>query len=260
MDNGDIALLNRQPTLHKPSIMGHTVRVLKSEKTLRLHYANCKPYNADFDGDEMNVHFPQNLVAQSEGYHLAKVPFQYLSVKDGSPLSGLIQDHVIAGVKLTTRGQFFTKSEYHQLVCQGLLYKTTEIKLLPPTIIKPQHLWSGKQVLSTIMINNLPPDRKLMNMVSKAKISAKAWVNGKPRKWLAGGTNFTHENEMSETEIVIRRGELLVGVLDKASFGTSSYGLIHRIYEVTVIRRFNLLKCIHLYCFSCMVVFTRQKC
>ena len=68
--NGDVLLLNRQPTLHRPSIMAHTARVLKGEKTFRLHYANCKAYNADFDGDEMNAHFPQNEVARSEAYSL----------------------------------------------------------------------------------------------------------------------------------------------------------------------------------------------
>ena len=58
LEDGDVVLLNRQPTLHKPSIMAHKVRVLPREQTIRMHYANCKPYNADFDGDEMNVHFP----------------------------------------------------------------------------------------------------------------------------------------------------------------------------------------------------------
>lgn len=58
--------------MHKPSIMAHTARILKSEKTLRLHYANCKAYNADFDGDEMNAHFPQNELARSEGYNIGK--------------------------------------------------------------------------------------------------------------------------------------------------------------------------------------------
>lgn len=70
LHNGDILLLNRQPTLHKPSIMAHKARILKGEKTLRLHYANCKAYNADFDGDEMNAHFPQNELARSEGYNI----------------------------------------------------------------------------------------------------------------------------------------------------------------------------------------------
>ena len=62
LKNGDMLLLNRQPTLHKPSIMGHSARVLPNEKTIRMHYANCNTYNADFDGDEMNVHFPQVCV------------------------------------------------------------------------------------------------------------------------------------------------------------------------------------------------------
>lgn len=59
--NGDVLLVNRQPTLHKPGVMGHRARVFKhvKEKTLRMNYANCNSYNADFDGDEMNCHFVQ---------------------------------------------------------------------------------------------------------------------------------------------------------------------------------------------------------
>jgi DNA-directed RNA polymerase I subunit RPA1 len=57
--DGDIVILNRQPTLHKPSMMCHVVKVLRGEKTIRMHYANCNSYNADFDGDEMNIHFPR---------------------------------------------------------------------------------------------------------------------------------------------------------------------------------------------------------
>lgn len=71
--NGDILLLNRQPTLHRPSIMAHKARILRGEKTFRLHYSNCKSYNADFDGDEMNAHCPQNELGRSEGYNLGKL-------------------------------------------------------------------------------------------------------------------------------------------------------------------------------------------
>lgn len=56
MTNGDVLLVNRQPTLHKPSIMAHIARILPKEQTIRMHYANCNTYNADFDGDEMNLH------------------------------------------------------------------------------------------------------------------------------------------------------------------------------------------------------------
>lgn len=109
LQNGDILLLNRQPTLHRPSIMAHKARILKGEKTFRLHYSNCKSYNADFDGDEMNAHFVQNEVARSEGYNLANVANQYLVPKDGTPLGGLIQDHIISGLKLMIRGNFFNR-------------------------------------------------------------------------------------------------------------------------------------------------------
>jgi DNA-directed RNA polymerase I subunit RPA1 len=57
--NGDWVLVNRQPTLHKCSLLAHRVRVNKNQRVIRFHYANCKSYNADFDGDEINVHFPQ---------------------------------------------------------------------------------------------------------------------------------------------------------------------------------------------------------
>nr|CAD7431182.1 unnamed protein product [Timema monikensis] len=143
--NGDILLLNRQPTLHKPSIMAHTARILQGEKTLRLHYANCKAYNADFDGDEMNAHFPQSELGRSEAYNLLNVNCQYVVPKDGTPLSGLIQDHVISGVRLSLRGVFFDREGYQQLVYQGLSNKRGDIELLPPAILKPARLWSGKQ-------------------------------------------------------------------------------------------------------------------
>lgn len=70
--------------------------------------------------------------------------------KDGTPLGGLIQDHVIAGVKLSMRGRFFNREDYQQLVFQGLSHLNRNVKLLPPAIIKPCCLWSGKQVRKCI--------------------------------------------------------------------------------------------------------------
>nr|CAD7262935.1 unnamed protein product [Timema shepardi] len=187
--NGDILLLNRQPTLHKPSIMAHTARILQGEKTLRLHYANCKAYNADFDGDEMNAHFPQSELGRSEAYNLLNVNCQYVVPKDGTPLSGLIQDHVISGVRLSLRGVFFDshrrvetdsmtggfREGYQQLVYQGLSNKRGDIELLPPAILKPARLWSGKQVLSTIILNTIPTGKYPINLTGTAKISSKLY-------------------------------------------------------------------------------------
>nr|CAG4649915.1 EOG090X00BV [Sida crystallina] len=232
MQNGDIMLLNRQPTLHKPSIMAHKARILPGEKTLRLHYANCKAFNADFDGDEMNAHLPQNQVARSEGYNIVAVPHQYLVPKDGTPLTGLIQDHMIAGVKLTIRGRFFNRADYMQLVYAGLGKHCSDTKLLPPAIIKPVPLWSGKQILSTVIMNLTPKGKPYINMLSTAKISIKNWQNGQARPWKAGGTAHTDSLSMSESQVVIRQGELLCGVLDKMHYGATSYGLVHSFFEL----------------------------
>ncbi len=79
--SGDYVLLNRQPSLHKPSMMGQRVRVLGQERTMRMHYANCSSFNADFDGDEMNIHLPQSLNAKADIRFAAMSRDQYLSAK-----------------------------------------------------------------------------------------------------------------------------------------------------------------------------------
>uniref|UniRef100_A0A8D2Q056 DNA-directed RNA polymerase subunit n=1 Tax=Zosterops lateralis melanops TaxID=1220523 RepID=A0A8D2Q056_ZOSLA len=223
--NGDVLLLNRQPTLHRPSIQAHRARILPGEKVLRLHYANCKAYNADFDGDEMNAHFPQSELGRAEAYTLAITDEQYLVPKDGKPLPGLIQDHMISGVSMTIRGCFFTREQYMELVYRGLTDKKGRIKTFPPAIMKPQRLWTGKQVVSTLLINIIPDNYAPLNLTGKAKIGGKAWVKG-PAK---GCLNL---DSMCESQVIIRDGELLCGVLDKAHFGSSAYGLVHCCYEI----------------------------
>lgn len=106
----------------------------------------------------------------------ANVCNQYLVPKDGTPLSGLIQDHVIAGSKLTTRGRFFTRTDYQQLVFQGLSHKLSEIKLLPPAIVKPVELWSGKQIVSTVILNIIPEGMEPLNLVATSKIPAQVML------------------------------------------------------------------------------------
>ncbi|OQR96429.1 DNA-directed RNA polymerase I subunit RPA1 [Thraustotheca clavata] len=219
LKSGDVVLMNRQPTLHKPSMMAHVTRVLTNPamQTIRMHYANCNTFNADFDGDEMNMHFPQNELARSEAYNIANNDNQYLVPTDGSPLRGLIQDHVDSGVKLTQRDTFLTKDMYLQLVYSAWTCLDGEkgvIKTLPPTILKPQPLWTGKQVMSTIVLM-LTAGKPSLNLNSKAKIKADLYGPGN-----------------AEHIIIFRDGELLQGVLDKAQFGASEYGWVHACYEL----------------------------
>lgn len=218
--NGDMLLLNRQPTLHKPSIMAHKARILPGEKTIRMHYANCNTYNADFDGDEMNIHFPQNEIARAEAALIANTDNQYLVPTSGDPLRGLIQDSVDSGVWVTSRDTFFTKDEYHQLLYGSLRPEIDntgggKIQTLPPAIFKPQPLWTGKQVVSTIL-KNLTWGKAQLNMTSKSKVPHHYW-----------GPNAEEEGK-----VLIVEGDLMHGILDKSQFGASSFGLVHNVYEI----------------------------
>ncbi|KAI8067394.1 hypothetical protein BDF21DRAFT_496279 [Thamnidium elegans] len=218
--NGDMLLLNRQPTLHKPSIMAHKARILPGEKTIRMHYANCNTYNADFDGDEMNIHFPQNEVARAEAAFIANTDNQYLVPTSGDPLRGLIQDSVDSGVWVTSRDTFFTKEEYHQLLYGSLRPEIDgtgggKIQTLPPAIMKPKPLWTGKQVISTVL-KNLTWNKAQLNMTSKSKVPAKYWG----------------PNAADEEIVLIVDGDLMHGILDKSQFGASAFGLVHNVYEI----------------------------
>lgn len=218
--NKDVVIMNRQPTLHKASMMGHKVRVLPGEKTLRLHYANTGAYNADFDGDEMNMHFPQNENAKAEALNLANTDSQYLTPTSGSPLRGLIQDHISAGVWLTNKDSFFNRETYQQLIYGCIRPEDghinhNRIKTLPPTIFKPQPLWTGKQVISTILLNIKPDNVPGINLVTKNKIKNDYW-----------------SPHSQENEVVFRNGELIYGILDKSQYGASQFGIVHSLHEV----------------------------
>lgn len=219
--NKDVVIMNRQPTLHKASMMGHKVRVLPGEKTLRLHYANTGAYNADFDGDEMNMHFPQNENAKSEALNLANTDSQYLTPTSGSPLRGLIQDHISAGVWLTNKDTFFTREKYQQLIygCirpeDGHTNGSSRILTVPPTIVKPEPLWTGKQVITTILLNIKPRGVPGITLESKNKVKNDYWGSGS-----------------QENDVLFKNGELLCGILDKSQYGAAQYGIVHSLHEV----------------------------
>ncbi|KAJ1756237.1 hypothetical protein LPJ58_003843, partial [Coemansia sp. RSA 1591] len=219
--NGDMVVMNRQPTLHRASMAGMRARVLPGERTLRFHYMNCNQFNSDFDGDEMNMHVPQSEAARSELRNIMDADNTYLNPTDGGPLRGLIQDSVDGGVILAKRDSMFTRSEYQELIYWALRPETQpqlpdgKVQLLPPAIFKPKPMWTGKQVISTLLLN-LTWGYAPLNLVSKNKVAKKYWGPS------------AHEEE----RVLILDGELLVGILDKSQFGASSYGLVHSVYEL----------------------------
>ncbi|KAK6036600.1 RNA polymerase Rpb1, domain 3 [Cooperia oncophora] len=143
--------------------------------------------------------------------------------KDATPLLGLIQDHVVSGVLLTIRGRFLTKEDFMQLVLSAFAEHTKRIEIPPPAMIKPRQMWSGKQVISCIVKNCIPKGKPLINLTSKSKTPLSCWkVRGFD----------TPQHNMSESEVVFRQGELLVGVLDKQHYGATQYGLVHSCFEL----------------------------
>jgi len=197
--DGDIVLFNRQPSLHQMSIMGHHVRVLPG-KTFRLHPSVCPPYNADFDGDEMNLHVPQSEESRAEALLLMRVQEQLISPRFGGPIIGALRDFITGAYLLTKDDTILSTQEFYNYAMLG----DYQGKLPEPKIKnKDGSFFTGKQLFSIF----LPSD---FNFVMTSK-----WSKG---------------TKKVEKDIVIKNGELVSGVIDKASIGAEEpESVLHRI-------------------------------
>lgn len=254
LQDGDIVLVNRQPTLHKPSIMAHVVRVLKGEKTLRMHYANCSSYNADFDGDEMNVHLPQDEISRAEAYNIVNANNQYIVPTRGDTVRGLIQDHIVSSVLLTMKDTFLSREDFNQLlyasgVFAGYSSQRGKISIagngcfvnpVLPAVLKPKPLWTGKQVITAIL-NHLTRGYTPCIVDNKVKIPEQYFQGKEVKQDAKNKTHKRHKRELAEfktenlkeadeTKLLIWKNELVCGVIDKAQFG--KYGLVHTVQEL----------------------------
>jgi len=144
--DGDIVLFNRQPSLHKLSIIAHRVKVLPG-KTLRLNPIVCTPYNADFDGDEMNLHVPQTEEARAEAENLVLLDHQIITPRYGLPIIGIEEDARL-GVHLLTEDMYLSKEDAAEL----LIYSDITDSLPKP---EKSDKWSGKQIFSLLLPEDL---------------------------------------------------------------------------------------------------------
>ncbi|CAI8605017.1 unnamed protein product [Vicia faba] len=246
LKDGDVVLVNRQPTLHKPSIMAHVVRVLKGEKTVRMHYANCSTYNADFDGDEINVHFPQDEISRAEAYNLVNANNQYVKPTSGDPIRALIQDHIVSAALLTKKDTFLSCEEFNQLLYSSgvsmtvsgsvtckpgqkifTLNSESEMFQFPPAIFKPEPLWTGKQVISALLCY-ITKGRPPFTVEKNAKISS-SFFKTQMREGKKGTKDTSRKKDENEDKLLIYRNDLVRGVVDKAQFG--DYGMVHTVQE-----------------------------
>jgi DNA-directed RNA polymerase subunit A' len=148
--DGDIVIFNRQPSLHRMSIMAHEV-VVMPYKTFRLNTVVCPPYNADFDGDEMNMHALQNEEARAEARVLMRVQEQMLSPRFGENILGAIQDHVTATYLLTNQNPHFNETQALDLL------RATSIDELPESdgTEDGKEYWTGRTVFSELLPDSL---------------------------------------------------------------------------------------------------------
>jgi DNA-directed RNA polymerase subunit A' len=149
--DGDIVVFNRQPSLHRMSIMAHEV-VVMPYKTFRLNTTVCPPYNADFDGDEMNMHALQNEEARAEARVLMRVQEQILSPRFGENIIGAIQDHVTGTYLLTNENPEFNETQALDLL------RATRIDELPDpdgTDEGGEAYWTGRTLFSELLPDDL---------------------------------------------------------------------------------------------------------
>lgn len=229
LQDGDIVIMNRQPTLHKPSMQGHRVRIHAKQQdnvryvfggvvnkrppvdpseakgarracmngfdtrvdnlTLQLNLSVTRPYNADFDGDEMNLHVPQTLDAQAEVRELMAVEHQL-----GSRFIGIVQD-TLMGAYLMSAPDAFLSEEFATWVWMSASGECPDLPPLPaPAILKPKRMWTGRQLLNLVFWNvrlTFNPDADLF------------------------GTK--------EPDLVMINGEIVGGQIRKPHFGEGGY-------------------------------------
>ena len=199
--DGDYVLFNRQPSLHKMSMMVHRVKLM-DYSTFRLNLSVTPPYNADFDGDEMNLHVPQSEEARAELSQIAWVPRQIVSPQANKPVMGIVQDTLCGIRKFSLRDCLLDFEQVQNI----LLWVPDWDGIVPqPCILKPKAYWSGKQILSMCIpkgINVFQGDAKAAKNVF-----------------------------VKDDGVHIENGEIMYGTINKKVVGSTAGGLIHIIFR-----------------------------
>lgn len=200
LNDGDIVLFNRQPTLHRMSMMGHRVKVLPYN-TFRLNVSVTSPYNADFDGDEMNLHCPQSYEAATELAEIAAVPHQIVTPRHAKPVIGIVQDTLVGSYRITRPQVDFNRREFMNMMMWNKRFEGTVPQ--PRKVGGPRPRYTGQQILTEL----LPP------------------IN------IEMGNGAYKDEKKEENYVKIREGQVLQGIFDKDVFSKPSKGIVHTIFK-----------------------------
>ena len=196
--DGDPVLFNRQPTLHRMSMMCHYAKIMKRGDTFRMNVADTKPYNADFDGDEMNMHNPQDYESQAELANLAAVERHIISPANNRPIIGIFQDSLLGCYRFTRPNS----KPFDTRTAMNLLMSVNNVNV---------SLFSKTEITNfEILTQILPP------------MSA---------NFSNGQLEDTEDRKTSNNIIEIRKGKYLRGQLNKGALGGGSKGMIQSIFN-----------------------------
>ena len=199
LQSGDIVAFNRQPSLHKMGLMGHRV-VIVDGMTMRMNLSVTSPYNADFDGDEMNLHVPQNIPARTGVQMLMRVTTQLISPQANKPSMGIVQDSLIGAYRMTRMQELIPKNKFAHIFMHARHISNRQLPR-PALVLGGIPYWTGKQLISMALPSSLCIDREMAN----------------PK---------TLDDMNNAVNVVVLYGQLLAGQLNKGLLGTSSGSIV----------------------------------
>jgi DNA-directed RNA polymerase II subunit RPB1 len=200
MMDGDAVLFNRQPTLHRMSMMCHIAKIMKRGDTFRMNVADTKPYNADFDGDEMNLHMPQDPESEAELRNLAAVPYQMISPANNSPIIGIFQDSMLGCYQFTREGINFSPRDAMNL------------------------LMSCNSINEHELILNAKNETGISSFNIISQIMYPLTIKHKTKSFKDDKDDIKTSNNVIE----IQNGTYIRGQMDKSTLGGGTKGLLHR--------------------------------
>ena len=199
LKDGDILLLNRQPTLHKGSMLAMKTKI-REGKTIRMNLAVCKSFNADFDGDEMNLHAAQGIEALTELKTLSATKYNLISAQSSKPNVAIVQDSLLGAFRMTkgivpiNKGKFFDISMHLDLKIP-IMDRIQTIRRVFKDKGKKVQCFNGKGVISLF----LPPDLEY---------------------------EYKNGADPDEPIVKIHKGVLYEGAFDKSILGSAHLSLI----------------------------------
>ncbi|KAJ9698281.1 hypothetical protein PVL29_007388 [Vitis rotundifolia] len=205
LEDGDVVLFNRQPSLHRMSIMCHRARIMPW-RTLRFNESVCNPYNADFDGDEMNMHVPQTEEARTEALMLMGVQNNLCTPKNGEILVASTQDFLTSSFLITRKDTFYDRAAF-SLMCSYMGDGMDLVDLPTPAIIKPVELWTGKQLFN-VLLRPHANVRVYLNLT----VMEKTYNKRRGKETMCPSDGFVY----------FRNSELISGQLGKATLGNGN--------------------------------------